>query len=183
MSDIKMKPGDILCLKVTRVEENKKSFIRNGSTVYKHNIYLDDGKGNASRKEYITSAPTIPLTEFIPGVFQHVKCITANDLGDEIQPYDPETQQAQMIPTRNGTALPHAAPADILTYQPQSAANCNDKNIGGKSITFCMAYAKDLKVAEISKQKAGYKVTEEDIQEVAAWAIKLNNEICDFLNL
>ena len=177
MGDITMKPGDILPLLVTKKVENVKSWKRGDAVVYRHDIYLTDKKtGNTSVKQWVPATPSIPLTIFVEGVVQYIKCVKADPKGDEIEPYDPE-DQGRMVPIVSRNTLPTGTSEQTT----QAPFNCNDKNIGGKSITFCMAYAKDLKVAELAGRE-DKKITEDDIEDVAKWAIKINEKICEFLN-
>ena len=55
----------------------------------------------------------------------------------------------------------------------------------GHPITMTMAYAKDLKVAEINANanKTGVNlVTDEDLEDIVRWADFMNNKICERIN-
>lgn len=181
---ILMEKNQVLLLKVTSVVEKKKTFQKNGSTHYRHDIYLQDKPGNTSVKEYVTQEET--QDKFFPGQWQYVKCLFPNEKGDEIEPWDDQKDAPLKQVREIANSLPKGASEDNAPARPQyrpdghgEAKNCYSVKLTGESITFAMAWAKDLKVAEIAKRKAGSKVTDEDLADMARWADVINNNICE----
>lgn len=181
MTGIPMAKNQVLSLKVTSIIENKKQIPKSGEVWHRHDILLEDKQGNTSVKEFLSKSPV--CREFFIGVYQWVKCKFPNDKGDEIEPTDdpmpPQsrlTQAKQIVNslptgTSEGPALPQ-----------KEAKNCYSIPLSGQSITFATKWAIDLKLVEISKRKAGSKVTEEDLADVAKWADVINGNICERIN-
>lgn len=178
MPEIKLILNQVFPAKVIRKDQNVKSWQVKGKPVYRHDIHLEDPKTkNTSVKEWVSSEKEIPLTSCIEGVVQWFKCTRVTEgKNDEIEPYDPE-QNSKQSPLKQAAEINNSLPKGTAATD-----SCQNMNLQGKSITFCEAWAKDLKVAEINKQPEGYKVTPEDISDITKWAIQMNNELCDFLN-
>lgn len=171
-------PGQTFQAKVIRKDENKKSWVVKGKKVYRHDLYLVDMKTKQeSIKEWISNEPSIPLTTCPENAYRWFRVTKVTQgMNDEVEPFD-EVEQTSRSPLKIA--------AEINNSLPKGAAeqtNCQSLNITGKSITYCTAWAKDLKVAEIAKRPDGAKVTEEDIEDVAKWAISLNEKLCEFVN-
>lgn len=168
--------GQTFQAKVIRKDENVKGWKKLGKQVYRHDLHLVDMKTKQeSTKEWISNEPSIPLTVCIENAYQwfRVTKVTAG-MNDEIEPFDPE---AGRPPLARASEIANEFP------KPKTASTeCQSLNLQGKSITFCEAWAKDLKVAEINRQPEGYKVTEEDISDVTKWAIQMNEELCAYFN-
>lgn len=181
MAEIIMQKGQVLSLKVTSIVENRKSFPKDNDTYYIHDIYVEDRHGNKSRKEFRTRTMTIPINTFVVGVYQNIRCVWPSEKGDEIEPYDGEAKTQPAPPVQSSLPKPTA---DIPNHNQdppvaQHAIN-TDANVGGRAIVFAMAYAKDLKAAEIANRKAGSKVTTEDIEEMIAWGKQIRMGMLDF---
>lgn len=117
---------------------------------------------------------TIPL---VIGVIQWVKCVLLSPMNTAtIEPTDPPNtltaayQESKIDPYAGISKERDPA----LVYKPQ----CNSINISGLSITFAMAYAKDLKIAEIAKREEGF-VGDADIEDVIKWGLVINAAICE----
>jgi len=169
---IKMTKGDTLSLTVTNIEYNHHSYNGKSGTKYVHLIHLKDKNGNEDAKEYITETPEMPQDVFYVGIPQLIRCKYNNAKSDEIIPWDEEVQKMQTA-------------RDIAAGKPQAPGINQDRphtsgvKISGESITFCFAYAKDLKVAEISRQPEGYRITDEDIEWIIKTANKLDGAIIE----
>lgn len=182
-----MEKNQVLLLKVTSVIENKKNFQKNGLPHHRHDIYLRDKNGNTSVKEYVTQEPT--QNQFFVDRWQYVKCLFPNEKGDEIEPWDDQKDAPLKQVREIANSLPKGASEDNTQAKPQyrpnehgEAKNCYSTKLSGESITFATKWAVDLKMAEIAKRKAGSKVTDEDLADVARWADVINNNICDRIN-
>ena len=170
--------GQTFQSKVLRKEENKKSWQVKGNPVYRHDIYLEDPKTKVqSVKEWVSDYPQIPLTHCIEGVVQWFKITKVTEgKNDQIEPYDPE-QSNNRSPLKLASEINNSLPKGTA-----EEAACHTMNLTGKSITYCTAWAKDLKVAEIAKRPEGSTVTDEDIEDVARWARSLNEKLCEYVN-
>lgn len=155
----------------------KKKIPKSGEIWYRHDILLEDRSGATSVKEYLTRNPK--QEGFVVGVYQYVKCLFPHEKGDEIEPVeDPSmTSKSPLATAREAlNNLPKGAVDTTLPHQPK---NCYSMSLTGQSINFATSYAKDLKIAEIGRQKMGYKITEQDLADIAAWADVINNNICE----
>lgn len=181
MGNIVMAKGQYMQLRVDSITPNVKQ-VRKGNEVYqRHDIYLSDPKtGNTLRGEFLNMSLT--PDGFVLGVIQYVRCIWWDEKGPTIEPYDPVSPnsppvQRDSLPKQN-VELSNANQDIASNQQVQHAIN-SDLNVGGKAIVFAMAYAKDLKVAEVARQKMGYKVTDKDIEDVIAWGKQITMGILD----
>lgn len=172
-----MQKLQVLSLKVTSFAYKKK-YPKDGTFVYVFDVYLEDRNGNTSRKEYKSKFEVLPPDTFVLGVWQNIRCTYPDSKGDEIEPYDSEAQRMEVArAAASGNPLPTGAsdnPAPVFAPNKGEVA---------RMLSMSLAYAKDLKVAEINKRKAGSKITEEDIAEVCTWAIKMHNTMGDLLSM
>ena len=170
-NEINPKENQVLILKVTNILENRKVInLKGGAVKHRHDIYLENKEGLKMQGEYLSVSPYVS-EDFILNVFQFVKIKKITPLSIEIEPSeDPalvvERRQLEkdLAPRSNG---------------PAPVKNCYNIPVSGSSITFSMAYAKDILVAEISRKPEGYKVTEEDIKNMIVNADLINAAICD----
>lgn len=183
MDAIPVTEGQVLSLKVINILQNKKQFQKGTKLAYRHDITLQDKEGRILVGEYINDSPAIG-DSFIQGVYQYVKIKYTNTQGVEIVPG--EATGAPPSSSRMETAKKIAAAAGLVDVPSEKSdpqpRNCYSIKIAGESITFSVAYAKDILVAEIGRQPAGYKVTAEDIDRMLQMADQINNAICDRLN-
>lgn len=170
---ILMERNQTMSLKVVSITENAKTFQRGNQTCHRHDIYVVDGKGNTDRFEYINDRPT-QEGAFVIGVMQYMQCVYPSEKGYEVKPWDPAS--IPQPPSHRSTPVPHP-PRTIDAIDPPQP-NCYTIKMSGESITFCMAWAKDLVVAEIEKRE-DHTVTDADLDRVIKFADKLNEAICD----
>ncbi len=167
-----MKNGGKYQVKVTDIKPNIKKFISGRlGEVIRHDIFIEDRAGNTLPCEFISKNEIV--TEFVLGVFRWIECKFMEPDKAIIEPCEP--------PTANGnTPAPH--PDTIRreslpqTYLEAALPDC--RNISGSSPAFAMAYAKDLKVAEIATRPAGSRVTTDDVADVIKWATLINTALC-----
>lgn len=184
MAEIVFSRNLVLRVKVTKIEENKKTIPKgNGVTMQRHDLYIEDEKGNTARVEYLNHSLT--CHEFVVGVWQYMRCTWPDEKGSTVEPYDPERPNVPNVPRetpQSGLPQQNAYIPNVNQDRPPviQHAIASDANVGGKAIVFAMAYAKDLKVAEIAKRKAGAKVTDDDISEMISWAKQLRMGLLDF---
>lgn len=177
MGEILMQKGQVLSLKVTS-HRLKKPFVKDNHTIYFHDVFVEDKQGNTSRKEYKSRYETLPPDTFVLNVWQNIRCTYPDPKGDEIEPYDSEAQRMEVARTAaSGNPLPHGT-GDNPT--PVFAPN---KTESARMLSMCMAYSKDILVAEVSKRKAGSQVTEDDIQKMIGWATKMHGDSMDLLSM
>jgi hypothetical protein len=175
---ILMEEGMILLVKVTAIEVNKKEFLKGNQRYWRHDIFMEDQKGNTDRKEYLTTSPG--QSDFFlqnPQPWQQIRCLHRDSKGDEIEPYEPQ-----------GTKSPLQTAKDIVKNLPTGASDtppgktCYNVPLTGQSITFAWAWAKDIMVAEIAQRGKNAKFNEEeDMAKMARIADAITQNICDRL--
>lgn len=171
--------GEVIQAKVTSIRYVKKFATKEGDK-YRFDISVE---GRTSALEFLTqkvdmSDPANPKqNEFFPGVLQWIRCSRKNEYGENIEPYDPEELPAPQPTTSHVNATTKSVPRGTIDGE----RNCFNMNLQGASINFSTAYAKDLKIAEIARQPEGYRINEQDLEDIATWAVKINNSICRHL--
>ena len=160
-----LKKGEIYNFKVTDIVEDVKFFNGNGGTKHKHSITFEDKSGAQIKAEYLTNSPG-QKGAFVKGVIQYFRVLWEDEREYRIEPCDEPPKVTTQSPTNSNS-------------QPQSPTgkNCYNLNISGSSIAFAMAYAKDIKSAEIARQPEGYSVSDRDIEDMCRWGDMVNKYI------
>lgn len=178
MPAIKFEKDKILLLKPTNIvntgkKVNSKHF--QGECI-RYDIDFEDKDKNTSKAEFLCRAGT--CSDFEVGIPRYVRVVWVAERGDAtVEPCEPPGEKAN---TRN-TALPEKTTETIDTRNTP-ALNPFNVSVNGKAATYAMAYAKDIKMAEISKRKVGSKVTDEDIEDVIRWGGKISMALTEQLD-
>jgi hypothetical protein len=142
---------------------------KDGKMYFVYDVCLEDKNGNRAICEYISLRNT--QNELHKGVTQYIRCGIFGGKGTpEIEPVEGPNEDSQRT-------LPQGEKA-ITTYK-DGAANGFAVPVTGKSMTFAMAWAKDILVAEIAKQPEGYRVTNVDIEKMVRNADLINNALTE----
>jgi len=169
-----MKPGGRYQVKVTDIKVAVKKFNKvNIGDVVRHDIHIEDRAGNTAVCEFISKSEIV--TEFAQGVFQWIKCIYPDGDGGTIEPCEPPDEN-----TRHEPVSPPSSPLP-QTYVDTPNVDCSAKNVSGSTLAFSVAYAKDIKVAEIGNRPPSSKATTDDIEDVLKWAKMINKSLCNNL--
>ena len=175
---LQMTEGRIYHVKINVIKEpdGKKEVPTQSGTRYRYLIFGADKKGLSFSGEYLAMPESNPWEEFIEGVMQYVKCTRLSPRGTPtIEPCEEPGSITKMYSELKKTTTD--LKKEALPYQP----NCYSAQVSGTAICFSMAYAKDLKVAEIAKRESG-EVTDQDIEDVCRWAHTINDRMCDRIN-
>lgn len=160
-------------VQVNKVEQKRSrpSFVKNNETWYNFIIDIQLKDGSTGTVEYASKRDVCEVFEI--GVWQNIICIQPSDKGCQVEPYDPEA--AKPKPTPLAEQYTDIKPG---TTTPPSQYSVR---VNGEAIVFAMAWAKDLKVAEIAQRPEGYGVSQEDLKEIANWADFLCNNMIERL--
>jgi hypothetical protein len=160
-------------VQVNKVEpkRSRPSFVKNNETWYNFLIEIQLKDGNTGTVEYASKRDVCEVFEI--GVWQNIICIQPSDKGCQVEPYDPEANKQPVIP-------PAERYNDIKPTDTKAPSQYSVR-VNGEAIVFCMAWAKDLKVAEIAQRPEGYGVSQEDLEEIATWADFFCNKMIDRL--
>ncbi len=185
-------------VKVDKIEpkRTRPDFQRNGATYYNIMVY-----GTISGKSIMLEYPS-PTQAYTPaavdpsnltflhdsieiGLAQWFKCLqTSNDKPCVVEPCDPPEEKNRIATEMPRSALPKPT---TDTIKPEERMNTPMEVPGSgkpneRLLSMCTAWAKDLKVAEVGRMEYGYKVTEQDIEDVGKWGLKIFNTISEQLN-
>lgn len=165
MSAISLQRGETYYVKVTGILKTTKEVPTRSGVKYKYIISLEDKKGDIANAEYLS--PTPEQTVFVKDAWQYIKCIYKGEMFDaEIEPTEP--------PSHNVSS----ALSDGKIEKSSSQA----RSVGGNSVTFAVAYSKDILIAEMSRWPAERELGEEDIDRMLFHADKIHDFICEKLN-
>lgn len=180
-------------VKVDKIEPKFKrpQFTTNNATFYNAMLFVTMKDGAKIMVEY--PSPTAPYNTGVNGesewrvdsieigIPQWIRCKQPSDIACVVEPCDPPGEQAQT--SRN--ALPKPATDTIKPEErmntpadPSPVGKLNNERL----LSVATSYAKDLKVAEIGRREYGAVVTEQDIEDVAAWGLKIFNTMSEQLN-
>lgn len=175
--------GQKYMVKITSITDQPVKQVRKKDNQYyqRYKIYMEDRDRNGIEAEFLSD--TYPQTALVLNVMQWVHVDFISNLGTPtISPTEP-AGSAGSSPLRQAAAIMSSLP--VATSEDNSPpvvrTGTYGSNVGGKAIVFAMGFAKDLKVAEISKRPEGYKVSDEDIDEVIQWASLIAGGIVDRL--
>lgn len=178
---LQLQIGRIYNIKVVSVEVmiRRPSFtLKSGGTFYNYIIDVEISGGESGRVEYSCKRETVDEVkkyDFLPGVYQKMKVKKCSELGCEV-----ETVPDVLGPDPAFKVSPQGANP---TSQLPVEKNIYAMSSSGANITFAMAYAKDLLVAEIGRQPEGYRVTEGDITRMMSMAGKIAFGISEYVGL
>lgn len=161
MDDLKLQPGQIYYVKVTEFRPRNKTITKQDQQQYElHYVKVQDDAGKSVLCEFACLLGKCKPDTFVVGVKQYIRCGILSGKGTpEIEPSD-----------EPGSAKKDQPPG-VNNPEPQNAYGVK---IAGTAMTFAMGFAKDLKVAEIERQDFGYKVTDQDLDDVVKWAERIN---------
>jgi len=165
MDELQLEVGKTYLLKVTEFKPRNKKITKQDRRSYEiFYVRVEDKSGKSVLCEYACLEGTCKEDTFVVGTWQHIRCGIKSKMGTpEIEPVeDPSVAQNKIQSA--------SVPAEGGAYGIK---------IQGTSIAFAMAFAKDLKVAEIGQQPFGYKVSEKDIHDIEEWAEKFHTAMTE----
>lgn len=181
--------GNTYQVKITEIRKVEKQVPcqRLGGMCQRFDVKFIDRNGNIGEAETLT--PDREDSGFVLNCYQEVICMFVTSL--ETYTIDPteDPTGARPAATRRVSPLPIQQLQQSNTQQKQPdidpippGVNQYSANFTGKGYTFSMSWAKELMVAEISKQPEGYRVTDEDLDRMFYIAHKINDDIYTKLN-
>lgn len=159
MGQLVLYKGQVIQVKVTQITPCAKTFNTKEGSKCRHDITIEDTKGNKATCEYITPVGEEP-TAFVLGVLQYIEAKWVTAQGTEILPSEPPGEKGN-TPTSG---------ARERAYAPTGG---NDR-----TISFAFSYAKDLMVAEIAANP-GKQITDEHIERMIRYGKRINNAMID----
>lgn len=156
---IKIQMQETLTLLVVEIKENVKCFpTKTGLVKCRHDVVCKDKEGNISTFEYVT--PQGAEIMFVPGVYQQVRCVFANEKGATVEPVIDGTH-----------------PTLIETRAQMQKADTNSKKVGGACYTFALGFAKDIFAGIVRRADINTAVTIKDIDNLLAIAETIQGEL------
>jgi len=170
MPQLILTKDQVIQVKVTSIKENVKTVQKKEGIRFRHDITVEAESGDTLKCEYLSPRDKVG-DDFVPNVYQYIRCVYPERDGATIEPAEPPTQRTH---TSISQELEKKAEKNIPDI------DCSTLNISGSSIAFAMAWGKDLVVADIAARP--YKeVTEDDVKKMLEFGVKINDGICDFL--
>lgn len=179
MAQLILNKGDIVSLKVTNIKNTTKVVNKQTGTFYQYHITMEDKKGDFVMCEYLS--PGQDQDKFYLGVMQFIEVKFISQKGTpEIEPCE-EPQKVMRTPGQDSPRVSAGNTSHVdVPGKKNAQVNCASVNATGRGITYSVAYAKDLLVAEITANPR--KITDDDIDRMMKWADTINQGICDRIN-
>lgn len=180
MGQLILNKGDIVSLKVTNIKPTGKEVNKQTGTFYQYYITVEDKKGDWISCEYLS--PVSDQNVFVLNVFQYieVKYLSPKMGTPEIEPAEEPVKHNRVALQEVKTVTPGNTSHVDEPGKKESAVNCASVNANGRAITYSVAYAKDLLVAEITANPR--QVTDADIDRMMKWANIIDTGICGRIN-
>lgn len=180
MGQLILNKGDIVSLKVTNINPTGKEVKKQTGHFYQYYIAMEDKNGGTVICEYLS--PVEYQDRFYHGIMQYIEVKYLSQKGTpEIEPCEePKKDKWVSLEEIPRTVNPGNTSHVDEPGKKEAGVNCASVNANGRAITYSVAYAKDLLVAEIAANPR--QVTDADIDRMMKWANMINTEICDRIN-
>lgn len=178
MAALKLEKDGVYLLKPTKIKRTEKMVKSQkfGGMCRRYDITFVDKNAEVVECEWLCCGED--NTEFVEGVPRYIKVSWISGQGSAtIEPCEEPGSKPSSY-TQKKEEQKHI---DIIDTNQTPVINPFNINVSGKASTFAYAYAKDLKVAEITARGWNAKVTPEDIEDIISWggkiAIGLTNQL------
>jgi len=175
MTAIKFEKDKVLLLKPIKIVNTQKEVKSQhfGGVCIRYDIDFEDKDKNTSKAEFLCRAGT--CSDFEVGIPRYVRVVWVAERGDAtIEPCEPPGER--MAP--QSKVLPEKT-VETIDTRNTPAPNPFNVSVNGKAATYAMAYAKDIKMAEIAARGWNVPVTDKDIDDIVRWSGKLAIGITD----
>ena len=168
MADIKFEKDQVLLLKPTSIKNTNKVVKSQhfGGDCIRYDLEFEDKNKATGKAEFLCRAGN--CEDFQLGIFRYVKVSWLAGRGDAtVEPCEPPGESSK--PNLHKRDREEA----VIDTQTTPAPNPFNVSVNGRAATYAMAYAKDIKAAQIATRGASAEVTDADIEDVIRWSGKI----------